>query len=311
MRSLALEQLEHRRVLATTVDTPLDVIDSTDGLTTLREAIAEANANPGSTISFDDTVFNGELVDVIRLGSQLPSITADVTIDATGTTEVVISGDVNGDDTPVAGTKLTDLSATATTELDDNVRLLEVSAGSTTLMGLTLTGGRTTGAVEPGGAVLFNSNGSLMVGSSLISGNSTEGFVSYGGAIHAVGAVTLMDSDVRGNRTIGPYAEGGGISSLGGVTLTGSRVEGNSTASGGSRGGGISSAADVSLMNSTVSGNSTAGVSSKGGGISTVGSVTLMASTVSDNRTEDAASQGGGIYSLGNVTTYDSTVSGN
>ncbi|MEM7808480.1 MAG: hypothetical protein AAF561_10240, partial [Planctomycetota bacterium] len=58
-RNRLIENLETRRLLATfTVDTVSDVTDELAGLTTLREAVLEAEASPGADeIVFDPTVF--------------------------------------------------------------------------------------------------------------------------------------------------------------------------------------------------------------------------------------------------------------
>lgn len=295
-------------MLAITVDTPLDVVDANDGLTSLREAIVGANANPGDTISFDASVFNGETGDMIRLDSQLPAITANVTIDATGTTEVVISGDVLGDDSLVSGAKLTDVANTAVTELDDNVRLLEINSGATVLIGLTLTGGRTTADFFHGGAIRSNSSSDLVIKNSTVSGNSTIGWIAYGGAIFSSGPVTLTGSVVSGNSTANNGAKGGAIFA-GNVTLTDSTLSGNSTTGGNADGGGIFSSS-ATITNSTVSGNSTAGFRASGGGIQT-GTAILLNSTLSGNSTTNAESPGGGLSALGTVNLTNSTVSSN
>ena len=82
------------------VTTTAGTVDATDGVTSLREAVAYANAHAGAdTITFDGTVFDGA-EDIIRLNSEL-SITDDLTIqgntfdvlDATGLSRVTISGD--------------------------------------------------------------------------------------------------------------------------------------------------------------------------------------------------------------------------
>ena len=53
--NLTFDQLEDRRLLATvTVNTPLDVVDFNDGVTSLREAIFATNLVAGpDTIRFD------------------------------------------------------------------------------------------------------------------------------------------------------------------------------------------------------------------------------------------------------------------
>ena len=62
------------------------------GAGSLRDAITQANAHPGSTIVFDPTAFTGGNASVITLGSALPKISADVTIDASSAVDVTING---------------------------------------------------------------------------------------------------------------------------------------------------------------------------------------------------------------------------
>jgi hypothetical protein len=56
-KPLRFEQLEDRRLLPITVDTLSDVTDANDDFTSLREAIAAANATPIA----DTTDFNSSL----------------------------------------------------------------------------------------------------------------------------------------------------------------------------------------------------------------------------------------------------------
>jgi hypothetical protein len=53
------------------------------GAGSLREAIASANASPGSRIEFDPAFFTGGASNTITLASGLPKISAGVTIDGT------------------------------------------------------------------------------------------------------------------------------------------------------------------------------------------------------------------------------------
>ncbi|MDB4766281.1 hypothetical protein OAG71_01190 [bacterium] len=320
------------------VTTAQDIVDPSDGLTSLREAIAFTNlifssAGESDTITFDASVFAGGDSNLIRLTEGELMISDSLIIDGSSVGDVVITGDANGDDVIVDGTDITDVSASfgelagdVDDLLDDNSRVINFSseAGDLTLAGLTLTGGRTTGnnvgseTTHSGGGIRFDSSGSLTL-SVNVSGNSTRGGGSAngGGIFSSDGDVTLTDSTVSGNSTTLMFSvsSGGGIfSSSGDISLTNSTVIGNSAVG---FGGGISATfGNVSLTNnSEVSGNSS---SYDGGGILTrLGDVSLNNSSVSGNvagynNSGFRSSSGGGILtSDGDVFLINSTVSGN
>ena len=77
-------ELQVPLVASFVVDTTADVSDPTDGKTSLREAIAIANAIPGHTITFDPTVF--ATAQTITL-TGLPLELSDPT--GTGTTSII------------------------------------------------------------------------------------------------------------------------------------------------------------------------------------------------------------------------------
>jgi hypothetical protein len=306
---LRFEPLEDRRMLAViTVDSLLDNFDpnspATDGVITLREAILAANTNTavgdapagsagGDTIDFAASLTGGKIV---LSGGELP-ITEALTIDATG------------------------LAAPLEINANQQSRVMNFTAstGDLSLAGLTLTGGRTTsnGSINGGGGIRFESNGTLALTDSTLSGNSTTGDAARGGGIFTFsGAVTLTNSTLSGNNTTGDLARGGGIFTFSGaVTLTNSTLSGNSTAGFLAFGGGIGTySGAVTLTNSTLSGNSTAGFGAYGGGIyASSGAVTLTQSTLSGNSTAGNNSHGGGIftYLFGAVTLTNSTLTGN
>ena len=56
--------------------------------TTLRDAIAYANANAGTTVGFSSSLANA----TIALGAALPAINANVTIDGSGASGLTVSG---------------------------------------------------------------------------------------------------------------------------------------------------------------------------------------------------------------------------
>jgi hypothetical protein len=285
------------------VTTLSDVVDALDGLTSLREAIAYANAKSG-----DDTItFDGALDGTIRLdggdgvggaaGGTL-WITGVTTIDGDG--RITISGDVAGDDTTVAGTDITDVAASTTAgTLADNVRV--IYASDLTLDGLTITGGR---ANSGDGGGVYASTLSLV--DSTVSGNSTTGQTNLGGGL-AAGTVTLTNSTVSGNSTSGVNSFGGGLFGDN-VALTNSTVRGNSTTGDSAAGGGLFGT-NVTLTNSTVRGNSTTGGFAVGGGLLGI-NVALTNSTVSGNSTSGSGADGGGLWAS-SATLTNSIVLGN
>src|SRR5262245_41209997 len=69
-RTPSFEVLEDRRLLAVfTVNSNLDVVNNADGVLTLREAVAAANANPTTfdTVNFAASL-NGQTIQLSSLG---------------------------------------------------------------------------------------------------------------------------------------------------------------------------------------------------------------------------------------------------
>ena len=203
--------------------------DGGDGIS-LREAIVAANNTTGEdTIAFDESVFTGGENSVIRLVQGELAISDSLSIDGTSVGGVLITGDANGDDVTVAGSQVTDVSASSNS-LADNSRVVNFS-GTTknlALRELTITGGRTSSFNDHGGGIVFNSSGSLNLTLSTISGNSTLGPDAKGGGIYTEnGDVTLNNSVVSDNATIGESSNGGGIhTGTGNVSLTSSIISG-------------------------------------------------------------------------------------
>ena len=301
--------------------------DGGDGIS-LREAVIASNNTIGSgAISFDDGVFTGGTDSLIRLTQDELDITDSLTIDASAATDVVVTGDAEGDDILVAGSFITDVDASfsgiagdATDLLDDNSRVLDFSSatGDLTLSGLALTGGRTTGfsrfsasdinqtTAQNGGAIRFLSAGQLIIENSTASGNSTTG---DGGAISAFsGNVSIVNSTISDNSTYGYYARGGAVSNdSGNISLTNSVLSGNRTLTGG--GGIFANSGDVSLIGSTLNANST-GYGPGGGIYALYGDVSLNDSVLKDNSANE--NSGGGIAAFyGDVSVISSRIYGN
>ena len=335
-QALSFELLESRQLLAgVTVSNAMDLSnadtssisalianDGGDGIS-LREAIEATNNTTGAdTITFDASVFTGGANSLLRLTQGELEVTDSLTIDASDATDVVITGDANGDDVLLDGTFITDVSDTDV--LPDNSRVINFTDGSgdLTLTDLTLTGGFNRTGSRSGGGIVFDSNGALTLNQSAVSGNRTGDSIFFEGGAGAgiysrVGNVSLNNSTVSDNTSIGRFTSGGGIfAEEGSLFLNNSTVSRNTTTSIDGWGGGIfARSSEVTLVNSTLSGNSfDVAYRGGGGGIASLGgTISLTNSTVSENVStgQYGSRGGGGIYSLGKVLINNSAITNN
>ena len=179
------------------VDTTVDYSDPGDGKTTLREAIASANALPGQAITWDSTVFAG--AQTITLAG------AALELSDTSGTEAIAG--------PAAGLTISGGGLSRVFQVDPGV--------TASFAGLTITGGN---AGVGGG--LYNSGTATLTGCT-VSGNSTTR--DGGGLFTAIGAATVLtDCMIGGNYS---RQSSGGLSNNGTTTLTDCTISGNSATS--------------------------------------------------------------------------------
>ncbi|MEM1164188.1 MAG: choice-of-anchor Q domain-containing protein, partial [Pseudomonadota bacterium] len=289
-------------------------MNPSDGVTSLREALALANnatagnlndgdadndGNALDTITFDQTVFaNGG---VIRLTQGTLTVSSAVRIDgSTPAGEIVITGDKDGDDILVGGTNLTVASLSYTgARLTDNVRVLLFDSNSdgSSINRLTITGGY---ASSKGGAISAD-NTSLSVSDSTIAGNfaGTDG-----------GGITAQNSilTVTGSRMSGNHAgsDGGGLYlDQGTAAVSGSTIDNNAAISDG--GGLYAKNASLTVTDSTITSNQSR---NDGGGLYLFSTgFSISGGSITNNRAER---DGGGLYSFdANGTIQNSTFHGN
>lgn len=167
LRTEGAAEIAHSSI---TVDTLEDVIDASDGKTSLREALIAANAASGvSVIGFASTLSGG----TIALTSDLPETTASGSI--------YIIGDLDFDDT-----------ADITIDGGSLHRLFTVSNGNTLVLnGLIL---KNAYASSDGGAV--SSAGNLEVYNCTVTGTISGG----SGAIYSSGTLKVGGNSFSGNR---------------------------------------------------------------------------------------------------------------
>lgn len=302
-RSLWLEPLEERLVLAAlsiTVNS-LDDVNSSPGITTLRAAIAEANANAGSTIDFDANLFTGG-PGTIALGSALPEVSADVSITGPGASTLTVDGGGSGADFSIFTIDSAVTAALSGFTVSNGHTSGGAGAAVNNSGNLTITASRLSGNVAQfgaGGGAIYNHAGTVNLVDSTLSGNSAGN--SGGAILNQAGILTLRNTTVRDN-TVSGY--GAGIFSVNGsLTLTDSSITGNTTTS---NGGGLKIfGTTVVATGSTISGNQAV----NGGGISEQCTMTLIDCTVNGNT---ASADGGGIQNnFGTLTISGSTLSGN
>ncbi|NEO55451.1 MAG: DUF4347 domain-containing protein [Okeania sp. SIO3B5] len=269
------------------VDTTNDVVDNSDGVTSLREAIIEANSTPE-----DDTIqlTAGATYNLTISGSEEDAA-------ATGDLDIVAGG---GEITIISeGEEQAVINAGGETGLNDRVfHVLEDAALQ--LENVEITGGFVTG--DSGGGI--NNSGTANIINTTISGNSVS---LNGGGINNSGTVSISNSTITGNSN---NSGGGGIhNSLGIANISDSTIGNNSAISGG---GILNNTGTVSINNSIISDNSAS--SGSGGGINNLsttdyllGITNITNSTITGN----LADSGGGIYNSGITNINNSTISGN
>ena len=192
---LSVERLEDRALPSTF--TVLDLADS--GAGSLRQAVLDANANPGH----DVIQFAPGLQGTIALTSGQLAITDDLEIDGPGADRLAVSG-------------------------SDASRVFKINSSvPVTIDGLTITHGRAVGA---GGGIL--NAGALTISNAILSDNQVGGVPgatlsavvdAFGGGIFNSGTLTVSDSNFVHNQSIG--ADGTpssiGSSALGGAIMSG------------------------------------------------------------------------------------------
>ncbi len=201
------------------VTTTQDVVDSSDGKVSLREAITYANSHPG----YDNITFAPSAWGTIKLnGTALPTVTGDCFLN--GGSSVTVDGDAKS-------------------------RIMKIANGATVIVGgMYFTNGKAP-INEYGGA--FYNDGNLTITHCAVK-NST-GY--YGGGIFNTGTFLLVNSTFSGNSALD---SGGAITNVGTVTLENSTLSGNNTTANSTGGAGIDSyggGATINLNFCTITAN--------------------------------------------------------
>lgn len=259
-----------------TVTTNLDTTAPEAGETTLREAVALANAATGA----DEITFAAgvEGTEVLLTQGQI-GIFDDLAID--------------GND--VAGGLDTGIDA------DQASRIFEIAGDGTSVVldDLALSNGLSTNF---GGAIFLNDGELALTGSSVVDSTAS----SSGGAVYAnadATSLTIDASELRGNAA---QSTGGAVWSELDTTITRSTFAGNTAAS---RGGAFDvTGGQLTVGLSTIVDNEVTDASGQGGGVFSQGSaVTIADGTVAGN----SAGGGGGGIAASNLRLSDSIVAGN
>ena len=266
------------------------VDDLNSGVTTLRDAINQANGDTGEDlIVFDRSLFSNPQTITLNQGE----------LDLTHNLDMIAPRD------SLTGADLVTVSGNNATRVFDIEKGADVH-----LDGLIVADGKVTGS---GGGIV--NRGSLSLDNSIVRNNSARGisiqygkyefidYPSYGGGIDNSGTVLLSNSTVSGNSASGVIGYGGGISNDGIMNVSNSNLSSNWAGDG----GGISNnkSGTMNVSNSTLSSNS---VALSGSGISNDGIMNVRNSTISGNSAEFG---GGGISNGGTMSVNNSTISGN
>jgi hypothetical protein len=257
------------------------------GAGSLRQAILDANTNPGADV-IDATGVTG----IISLSTGQLTITDATTITGPGANLLNVHN------------------------IQEGYRVFYIGNVTATLSGLTISGGNLNyfiDYVQPLGAGISN-NGNLTLTGCTVSGNLTVScsiscsgnqLGGRGAGIFNASAATLtINNCLITNNTTDSFEpagnSGAGIFNEGSATINNSIVSNNQ----GEIGGGIANGGTMVIINSAITNNQANG----GGGIYTYSTLVLKNSTVSGN----TANEGGGIkYEGGQAAITNCTITGN
>jgi hypothetical protein len=338
-----LEAMEDRTLPSTF--TVLNLNDSGTG--SLRQAVLDANSNPGA----DTIAFKPGLHGTITLTGGELAITDSVAINGPGADKLAVSGKdasrvfhiSSGVEATLAGLTIAHGKAATGGGIDN--------AGSLTIRNSTLSDNQAVGG-QGGGAILNEAGASLTLTDSLLADNTATAAAAsdvFGGGLLNFGSATVTQTAFAGNKAVGGGSGtffggsvGGSIANSSGASLTVSdstftnnqaiSVAGPYFATGGAiendSGPDNDKPSTATVTNSTFIGNLVGGgdgVTGNGGGIDNQGpgsTMTLTNDTLIGNQSLGGARGdgvtsfgqgiGGGIMNLfGTVTLSNSTLSGN
>lgn len=287
VNSVDIGAVESQEMPGLVVTTALDVVDPLDDLTSLREAIAFANANPDfSEVTFGDgtallggTDFTDANPDTITLNGSALLITTSVSVVGPGSDLLTVSGN--------------DLSRVAG---------ISTAGGDVSLSAFTVANGNATS----GGGVTHNDNSSnvLTLNDMVFTANSVDRF---GGAVYSASPLVVNRTEFFENTA----QVGGAIYSFQATaTISESTIYDNTATlnAGAVFGRGGTFANPLVIINSTLSGN--VAETGNGGAIANSDSnrIEIVNSTLTGN---SASLLGQGIHNRGNLFVDNSLVIGN
>ena len=299
--ALNLLSLEERIVL----DATFTVDNNNDaGAGSLRQAVIDANANPGhDNIDFNQNI-SGQTITLT--GVDL-NVTDDVSINGLGTNNITVDGGGNSNIFVInGGNQTTDISGLKMTNaLNEGIVLLDghLNLNNSQVSNCVNAGGN-------GGGLRVEQNASATLNNAVISNNSAD----FGGGIFAAGGkLTLNDSTISGNTS--NVGSGGGLMTwdwgrpggLGAVEINNSQII-NNTANGG--GGGLyfhQNTGQVDIDNTNISGNS----SSSGAGFFNESNDIMNLSDSTVNSNNATGGDGGGILNKGTLTINNTSIDSN